>query len=94
MTLAKEGNDRILLQIPGAKDVGDIKERINKTANLGFHMVHPDSNSDSAIGVAATSGRTRPGTVYFPQQQGGGLIVTKNTNITDVLKPGAVEPTQ
>ena len=82
MTLAKEGSDRILLQIPGAKDVGDIKDRINKTANLGFHMVDASSFSDAAMQTAATSGRTKPGTVYYPQESGGGLIVQKNTKIT------------
>ncbi len=82
MTLAKEGSDRILLQIPGAKDVADIKERINKTANLSFHMVDAASFSQAALETAATSGRTKPGTIYYPETQGGGLIVTKNTKIT------------
>lgn len=82
MTLAKEGSDRILLQIPGAKDIDDIKERINKTANLSFHMVDSSSFSDAAMQTAATSGRTKPGTVYYPQETGGGLIVRKNTKIT------------
>ena len=81
MTLAKEGSDRILLQIPGAKDVSDIKERINKTANLTFHLVDPASFSGAAIEQAVKTSRTPPGTVYFPQEQGGGLIVKRNTKI-------------
>ncbi len=82
MTLAKEGKDRILLQIPGAKDVGDIKDRINKTANLSFHMVDASTYSDAAMQTAMETGRTKPGTVYYPQQQGGGMIIEKNTKIT------------
>ena len=41
MTLAKEGNDRILLQVPGADNarVTEIKERIRKTAKMSFHEV-------------------------------------------------------
>lgn len=81
MTLAKEGNDRILLQIPGAKDVSEIKTRINKTANLTFHMVRPESSSDAAMKAAFETGRVPPGAAFFPQQQGGGLIVQKRTNI-------------
>ncbi len=82
MTLAKEGNDRILLQIPGAKDVSEIKERINKTANLSFHMVHQASSSAAAMQEAAGGGRTPIGTVYYPEQEGGGLIVEERTRIT------------
>jgi len=39
IAIAPEGDDRILLQIPGAKNVDDIKSVINKTANLSFNMV-------------------------------------------------------
>ncbi len=82
MTLAKEGSDRILLQIPGAKNIDEIKERINKTANLSFHMVDASSNSQARMQEAARGGRTPIGTVYYPQQEGGGLIVEERTRIT------------
>ena len=82
MTLAKEGSDRILLQIPGAKNIDEIKERINKTANLSFHMVHPDSANRGALEIAIGGGRTPIGTVYFPEQEGPGLIVVERTRIT------------
>lgn len=83
MTLAKEGSDRILLQVPGAKNVDEIKERINKTANLSFHLVHPDSFQQRAVQLAVESGRTEPGTIYYPNvDTGGGMIVYKRTKIT------------
>jgi len=81
MTLAREGDDRILLQVPGAKNVDDIKSRINKTANLGFHMVRPEASSDRAMQLAA-EGKLPPGAAYFPQQNGGALIVERRTKIT------------
>lgn len=83
MTLVKEGSERILLQIPGAKNVSEIKDRINQTANLTFHMVRPESGSDAAMRAAIESNgeRVPPGAVYYPQQDGGGLIVQKRTNI-------------
>jgi len=83
MTIAPEGDDRILLQIPGAKNVDDIKSVINKTANLSFNMVNgADSNNEAAISKAATDGTTRPGFVYYPEESGGGLIVEKRSKIT------------
>lgn len=82
MTLAPEGDKRILLQVPGAKNIDEIKSRINKSANLSFHMVHPDSNNQAALQRAVTDGRVRTGTAYYPQQEGGGLIVEKRTKVT------------
>lgn len=81
MTLVREGDDRILLQIPGAKNIGEIKDRINKTANLAFHMVRQESNSEKAMELAE-QGKYPPGAIYYPQEQGGGLLVEKRTQIT------------
>ena len=81
MTLVREGDDRILLQIPGAKNVNEIKDRINKTANLSFNMVRQESNSEKAMQLAL-EGKFPPGAVYYPQEQGGGLLVEKRTKIT------------
>ena len=82
MTLAKEGADRILLQVPGAKNVDDIKKRINDTANLSFHLVRQESFSQAAMQLAATKGQYPSGATYFPQEDGGGLIVEERTRIT------------
>ena len=81
MTLVREGDDRILLQIPGAKNIADIKTRINQTANLSFRMVRPESSSEKAMQLAA-EGKLPPGAAYFLQQSGGGLLVDKRTKIT------------
>ena len=85
MTIAPEGDDRILLQIPGAKNVDDIKAVINKTANLSFNMVDKASNNEAAMILARRPGtlsRVPPGTIYYPEEQGGGLIVQRRTKIT------------
>lgn len=81
MTLAREGDDRILLQVPGAKNVGEIKDRINKTANLSFNMVRQENSSERALQLAQ-QGKFPPGAVYYKQQDGGGLLVDKRTKIT------------
>lgn len=90
MTLVREGEDRILLQVPGAKNIDEIKAAINKTANLSFHLVHQDSNNERALRQAmdtfdpetGDARLTSIGTRYFPQEQGGGLIVEESTRIT------------
>ncbi|MGB6229839.1 MAG: protein translocase subunit SecD [Litorimonas sp.] len=104
MTLVREGDDRILLQVPGAKNIDEIKTAINQTANLSFHLVHNDSNNENALRQAVqtfdpeTGQADVPsiGTRYFPEQRGGGLIVEESTRITgeclENSSPG-VEPT-
>ena len=91
MTLAREGDDRILLQIPGAKNIDEIKERINKTANLSFHMVRKESNNEAAMRLAAEKGTVAPGAAYYPQQGGGALIVEKRSKITGECLKSASE---
>ncbi len=92
MTLAREGDDRILLQVPGAKNVSEIKDRINKTANLSFHMVHADSTNAAAIQKAAQDDVVRTGNAYYPMQEGGtGLIVEKRTRVTGECLKSASE---
>ena len=97
LTLAREGDDRILLQVPGAKNVNEIKERINTSANLSFHLVDDDSFDQGIIGRVLEDAqqndgtydysdiRTPPGTVYFPgDDESGerGYLVEKRTRIT------------
>lgn len=40
-TIQREGNDRILVQVPGFQDSNRLKEIISKTARLTFHLVYP-----------------------------------------------------
>ncbi len=85
MTLAREGDDRILLQVPGAKNVDEIKDRINKTANLSFNMVRKESSSEAAMRLAA-EGKLPPGAIFVMNQNAtnpaDGLILEKRTKIT------------
>ena len=50
-TIVRQGDDRILLQVPGIKDTTDLKRKINQTAKLTFHLVNED---------VAASGQTLP----------------------------------
>ena len=92
MTLIREGSDRILLQIPGANNVDEIKSRINRTANLSFHLVdRVDSSNADAMRLAA-QGRIPAGKAFYPHKDGGGaLIVKKRTKITGACLESASE---
>lgn len=98
LILAPEGDRRILLQVPGAQNIDEIKDRINKSANLSFHLVNEkDSTNEQAMSVAMETGRVAAGDIYYPYSagngQGGGLIVTERTRITgDCLKDSSGGP--
>ncbi len=47
------GNDRIVVQLPGVKDIERAKELIGKTAKLEFKMVH-DELASSSVGIHPT----------------------------------------
>ena len=99
LLLAPEGDKRILLQVPGAQNIDEIKDRINKSANLSFHLVNEkDSTNEQAMTVAMEPPhRVGAGDKYFPfaesNGQGGGLIVVERTRITgDCLKDSSGGP--
>jgi protein-export membrane protein SecD len=63
-TIVREGDDRILLQVPGIKDTSDLKRKINQTAKLTFHLVNEDvatSNATSVLPPTTTLVPTREG---------------------------------
>ena len=60
-TIARQGSERVLVQVPGETDPEQLKELINTTARMTFHMV--EANVDP--GPNGT-GRTPPGVSIFP----------------------------
>ncbi len=61
-TLQKQGNNRIIVELPGIKDETVAKEVIGKTAQLEFKLVRGDADRDRAINIieAAVSGKDTP----------------------------------
>lgn len=98
LILAPEGDKRILLQVPGAQNIDEIKDRINQSANLSFHLVNEkDSTNEQAMSIAMVPPhRVAAGDKYFPYSAvngGGGLIVKERTRITgDCLKDSSGGP--
>src|SRR5690242_11406382 len=65
-TIVREGDDRILLQVPGIKDTTDLKRKINQTAKLTFHLVNEDV-AQAGQNVPAT---LPPTTTLIPTREG------------------------
>ena len=65
--IQQQGDDRILVQVPGEEDPEELKRKIGQTAKLTFQMVADDRNVSDA---EATRFRLEPGTVLVPSQRG------------------------
>ncbi|MBI1206959.1 MAG: protein translocase subunit SecD [Azospirillum sp.] len=62
-TIARQGEQRILVQLPGVGDPDRIKRLLGTTAKMTFRLL--DANVDAA------SGRVPPGTELLPSAEGG-----------------------
>ncbi len=65
-TIVRQGDERILLQVPGIKDTTDLKRKINQTAKLTFHLV----NEDVAAAGANIPATLPPTTSLVPTREG------------------------
>ncbi len=61
-TIARQGNDRILVQLPGVEDPDRIKRLLGTTAKMTFRLV--DVNADP------NTGRAPPGSEILPSTEG------------------------
>jgi len=59
-TIQRQGDNRILVQLPGLNDPERVKRLLGKTAKLAFHMVDSRPVSESL------AGRTPPGSIRLP----------------------------
>ncbi|MBL4693672.1 MAG: protein translocase subunit SecD [Magnetovibrio sp.] len=62
-TIVRQGDDRILVQVPGLDDPERLKRLLGKTAKLSFHLL-----DDKASMADALAGRIPPGTRLMPSQ--------------------------
>ncbi|MGB1963836.1 MAG: protein translocase subunit SecD [Candidatus Puniceispirillales bacterium] len=60
--IQRQGNNRILLQLPGVDDPEQVKSLLGKTAKLGFQLVDISTSAESA----KASGRVPPGSELLP----------------------------
>jgi len=59
--ITRQGDDRIVVQLPGISDPNRIKELLGKTAHMTFHLV--DETANPAAGTVAP-----PGSEFLPMQ--------------------------
>ena len=65
-TIVRQGEDRILLQVPGIKDTTELKRKINQTAKLTFHLV-----DENVAGSGQNIPASLPGTTMLvPTREG------------------------
>ncbi len=75
--IQQQGNDRIVVQLPGVQDPARAKEILGATATLEFRMV------DAAGDVnAAAEGRTPPGTRLYRERNGNPILLKKRIIVT------------
>src|SRR5258707_8085192 len=80
-TIVRQGDDRILLQVPGIKDTTDLKRKINQTAKLTFHLVNEDVSL--AGGLPAT---LPPTTTLIPTREGMQALRAGNPKAYDEIQ--------
>ena len=62
-TIQQQGDDRILVQLPGIDDPERIKRLLGKTAKMSFHLVDQRNSVESAM-----AGRIPPGSWLMPSE--------------------------
>lgn len=76
-TIIRQGDTRIVVQVPGLQDPDQLKALIGKTARLEFKLVDVEADP-----VAAAQGRAPPGRQIVPNAEGGVLVVERRAMIT------------
>ena len=66
-SIQRQGDNRILVQLPGVGDPERIKNLLGQTAKLSFRLV-----DESASGLDAQAGRVPPGEELLPSAEQGG----------------------
>jgi SecD/SecF fusion protein len=69
-TIQRQGDDRVLVQVPGFEDSDRLKNIISQTARLTFHMVYPGMSAAQAEAQGLPAG-----TMILPSQDGGNELI-------------------
>ncbi|MEO7224131.1 MAG: protein translocase subunit SecD, partial [Devosia sp.] len=75
--IQRQGQDRVLVQVPGFDDSSRLKELISKTARLTFHLVHPTMSAAQAESAGLPAGY-----MLVPSAEGGfNELVNENVEL-------------
>jgi preprotein translocase subunit SecD len=47
VTIQRQGDTRVIVEVPGVSDTQEIRDRIGKTAKMTFHLMHPSYRVES-----------------------------------------------
>jgi len=78
-TIQRQGENRILVQVPGEKDPDSIKRLLGQTAKLTFHLVDLDTPLQQAV-----AGSLPPGSMLLPSDEDGQsqVVVRKRVEVS------------
>jgi len=74
--IQRQGEDRVLVQVPGFEDSARLKELISRTARLTFHLVHPSMTAAQAEAQGVPAGY-----IIVPSQDGGNELINENIEL-------------
>lgn len=77
--IQRQGEDRVLVQVPGFNDSQHLKELISKTARLEFHLVHPTMTAAQAEAQGIPSGYEILHSA--PDSGGGDELINENVEL-------------
>jgi preprotein translocase subunit SecD len=77
--IQQQGEDRIVVELPGVQDPGEAKNIIGATATLEFRLV--DARNDSVQSIVA-SGHVPPGTELFKTSDGRPVLLERRIILT------------
>ncbi|MDV7338777.1 protein translocase subunit SecD [Terasakiella sp. A23] len=63
-TIQRQGDERILIQLPGIDDPEEVKRLLGKTAKMNFHLVNHNVSPEDIL-----AGRIPPGTLALPDAE-------------------------
>lgn len=71
--IQRQGNDRVLVQVPGFEDSARLKDLISRTARLTFHLVHPTISAAQAEAQGIPTGY-----MILPSEDGGNELIEED----------------
>ncbi len=80
VSIAPQGTDRIVVQVPGDDDPEALKRIINRSGQLSFHRHDPSVDAQDAA-----AGLLPPGRIYVPYTESegpGGLVLFEDPEVT------------
>jgi SecD/SecF fusion protein len=74
--IQRQGESRVLVQVPGFEDSSRLKELISRTARLTFHLVNPSMTAAQAEAQGVPAGY-----MLVPSADGGNELISENIEL-------------